>query len=96
VLGLPVSGRVATAARRGACQGCTRIDFANGRIYWTPGLGAYALWGPVLDAYLARGGAGGALGSPTSRVQEHDGGRTSATFERGLIICPASGACTVT
>jgi SpoIID/LytB domain protein len=96
VLGLPVSDRIATAARRRGCQGCARMDFANGRIYGTPGLGAFALWGPVLDAYLARGGAGGALGAPTSRVQEHDGGRTSATFERGLIICPASGACTVT
>ncbi|MFN8233315.1 MAG: SpoIID/LytB domain-containing protein [Actinomycetota bacterium] len=97
VLGLPVSDRIGTAtARSGTCPGCGRMDFANGRIYRTPGLGAFALWGPVLDEYLARGGAGGALGSPTSRVQEHDGGRASATFERGLIICPASGSCTVT
>jgi SpoIID/LytB domain protein len=96
VLGLPVSDRIGTAARRRACQGCARMDFANGRIYATPGIGAFALWGPVLAAYLAHGGAGGALGSPTSRLQEHAGGRTSATFERGSIICPASGACSIT
>jgi hypothetical protein len=32
---------------------------------------------------------------PTSRVQEHPNGGTSATFERGMILCPATGACTV-
>jgi SpoIID/LytB domain protein len=96
VLGLPVSDRLGTAAdRRGGCAGCGRMDFADGRIYWSPGIGAFALWGAVLDAYLARGAAGGSLGMPTSRVQEHPNGGTSATFERGMILCPATGACTV-
>jgi SpoIID/LytB domain protein len=96
VLGLPVSDRVPTeAAGRAACGGCSRMDFANGRIYRTTGVGAFALWGPVLDTYLARGGAGGRLGSPITRVQENGNGGTSAMFEHGMILCSASGSCTV-
>jgi SpoIID/LytB domain protein len=96
VLGLPVSDRVrAGAAERGSCGGCSRMDFANGRIYWKAGVGASALWGPVLDTYLARGGAGGPLGSPIARVQEGGNGGTSAMFERGMILCSPAGVCTV-
>ncbi len=96
VLGLPVSDQVGSAEQgRGGCAGCSRMNFANGRIYASPGVGAFALWGPVLAAYLSHGGASGALGWPTSRVQEHANGGTSATFERGSILCPAAGACSV-
>ncbi|HEX6844953.1 MAG TPA: SpoIID/LytB domain-containing protein, partial [Actinomycetota bacterium] len=91
-LGVPVSG---VRALRTTCT-CKRIDFVGGRIYWKGGLGAHALWGPVLDTYLGNGGAGGALGFPTSRVRRPAAGGSRATFEHGSISCDADGACTVT
>lgn len=97
ILGLPTADPANVAGqRRGlSCpSGCTRADFAGGRVYWKGGLGAFALWGAVLDAYLDQGGAGGPLGFPTSRVQQAGDAATSATFEGGTISCSA-GACRV-
>jgi hypothetical protein len=34
-----------------------RQQFANGQIYWSPQTGANAVWGPILDKYLALGAA---------------------------------------
>ena len=65
----------------------------SGRIYLKPGLGAHALWGSVLNAYLARGGAGGALGYPLTRVRVVDG-VARASFEHGSIAC-TGGDCVV-
>jgi uncharacterized protein with LGFP repeats len=65
----------------------------GGRIYLKPGLGAHALWGPVLSAYLSRGGAQGALGYPTTRVERVEG-VARASFEHGAIAC-ANGTCDV-
>lgn len=96
-LGLPTADPMNVGSRRRgrSCpSGCTRTDFAGGRVYWKGGLGAFALWGDVLDAYLDRGGAGGPLGFPTSRVQPAGDGESSATFERGTISC-AAGTCRV-
>jgi SpoIID/LytB domain protein len=95
-LGLPIGDPVNLAAVRGlSCpEGCSRVDFVNGRVFWKSGVGAHALWGDVLDAYLAHDGAAGALGFPTSRVQQ-EGGSGSATFEHGTISC-AGDACQVT
>jgi SpoIID/LytB domain protein len=95
-LGLPVSGagkpaRVSAAA---ACSSCRRVVLERGRIYFKDGLGASALWGRVLRAYLARGGASGELGYPRTRVRTVDGVRR-ARFEHGSIACGASG-CEVT
>ncbi|HEV2951752.1 MAG TPA: SpoIID/LytB domain-containing protein, partial [Actinomycetota bacterium] len=94
-LGLPVSGVVrprlkATAA---ACPSCGRIVLERGRIYFKPGLGAHALWGKVLSTYLARGGAKGALGYPTTRVRIASG-VARASFEHGKIAC-SNGTCQV-
>ncbi|HEX6132144.1 MAG TPA: SpoIID/LytB domain-containing protein [Actinomycetota bacterium] len=100
VLGLPTS-KVRSldgggAGRAVACAGCSRISFRGGRIYLKPGVGAHALWGRVLERYLARGGPGGALGFPTSRVGRLPGGGRGATFEGGRIECPAGADCVVT
>ena len=65
----------------------------GGRIYLKPGLGAHALWGPVLSEYLSRGGAKGALGYPKTRVSAA-GGVSRATFEHGTISC-SGGICQV-
>jgi SpoIID/LytB domain protein len=96
-LGLPTSNPVAATAHRRAARcptGCTRADFAGGAIFWKGGLGAFALWGRVLETYLGHGGPAGELGFPTSRL-EAGNGATSATFEHGTIRCPASGNCRI-
>jgi SpoIID/LytB domain protein len=95
VLGWPASSVVKLSADTGGCTGCARVDFDHGRIYEMKSTGAHALWGAVLTAYLDDGGAGGALGMPTSTVRTADDGSTSATFEHGSIACSASGSCSV-
>lgn len=95
-LGVPTSGVRNLAGKALGCTRCKRIDFAGGRIYWKGGLGAHALWGAVLDAYLASGGTDGPLGFPLTRVKRPAGGGTKATFEHGTIVCDDPDACTVT
>ena len=100
VLGLPTSGIVdlADGTNRLAisCGSCTRTEFQHGLIYEKGGVGAHALWGRVLTAYLDVGGPGGALGFPTSRVRRMSGDGQRASFEHGSIACPQGQACTVT
>jgi SpoIID/LytB domain protein len=81
--------------RRLACRACALVSFERGRIYWRRSLGAFALWGRVLDAYLSAGGHRGSLGFPTSRASRDASGTWSATFQHGTITCPAGGACSV-
>jgi SpoIID/LytB domain protein len=94
-LGLPVSGAVAVkrAYEAATCSSCRRIVLEGGRIYFKAAVGAHALWGPVLSAYLDHGGAKGSLGYPTTRVSVVDGVRR-ASFEHGSIAC-ANGSCGV-
>jgi SpoIID/LytB domain protein len=96
VLGLPIarpSSLVRTGARAASCSSCQRADFERGRIYGKRGTGVHALWGRVLDAYLARGGATGKLGFPLSRVRAMAGGGRRARFVHGRIVCPAGDPC---
>jgi SpoIID/LytB domain protein len=102
VLGVPTSivhvlgTGVATAGTSGSLScACKRVDFKNGRLYWKRGVGAHALWGPVLSKYLAADGAQGSLGFPTTRVRKRADGGTRASFEHGRIVCPAGDACSV-
>ena len=94
-LGLPESVVLRTSRTSAAttCASCRRIVLERGRIYFKPGVGAHALWGPVLGAYLARGGAQGSLGYPRTRVRVA-AGVARATFERGTITC-SNGRCRV-
>jgi hypothetical protein len=94
-LGLPVSDAVRPALTYAAqtCSLCRRVVLEGGRIYFKPGLGAHALWGPVLSSYLGRGGAQGALGYPTTRVRTVSG-VSRASFEHGTIAC-SNGTCRV-
>ena len=94
-LGLPIADPINIEKLLGlTCpQGCSRVDFEHGRIYWKGGIGAFALSGDVLAFYLDHGGAGGPLGFPTSRVLQGNNGSTSATFEHGTIKCSTGGTC---
>jgi SpoIID/LytB domain protein len=94
-LGLPVSDAVSVrrTSATTACSACRRIILESGRIYFKPGVGAHALWGSVLSAYLDRGGTQSALGYPTTRLRSVDGVRR-ASFEHGTIAC-ANGSCDV-
>jgi SpoIID/LytB domain protein len=94
VLGVPTS-TTKSLSRNGGCAGCERISFVGGTIYYGPSSGAHALWGNILGAYKKHGGAGGALGLPTSRVRPKDGGGVRATFQHGRITC-RHGSCSVT
>ena len=96
-LGMPIADPLNLGKLRGVdCpDGCSRATFEHGRIYWSGGLGAFALWGNVLAFYLDHDGAAGSLGFPTSRVRPGQHGATSATFEHGSIRCSKSGACKV-
>jgi SpoIID/LytB domain protein len=93
-LGLPVSDPLNIGTNGGvACpDGCARGDFEHGRIFWKGGSGASALWGNVLASYAGQGGAAGPLGFPTSRVEVHENGSESATFEHGTITCGSGGS----
>jgi uncharacterized protein with LGFP repeats len=88
------TGKVVPITGLTGCAGgdCARVTFVGGRIYWKSGDGANALWGRVLNTYLAHDGAGGSLGFPTSRVNVAGNGSSSATFEHGSISCPPPGA----
>lgn len=98
-LGLPVGKPKAlagAAARAVSCSRCSRTDFARGRIYWKAGTGAHALWGRVLDTYLAKGGAPGNLGFPLTRVKRTSDGGRRARFQHGRVVCPKGETCRVT
>ena len=87
-LGMPTSRAVGVHPGTG-----TRALFAKGRILAKAGVGAHALWGRVLHAYLSRGGTDGSLGFPTSRVRPDGGGGSLASFEHGTIVCPKGRTC---
>jgi len=95
LLGLPRTS-VMTLRRPKGCGGspsCFRADFDGGRIYQKVGVGTFEVHGPVLGYYLDHGGAGGALGFPTSDVKAMGGGTVRSTFEHGIVTCPATGPC---
>lgn len=96
-LGLPRSGVVELSAGPGCdTQTCDRVVLETGRIYLKTSTGAHALFGPVLDFFLARRGVMGRLGFPTSDVTQAANGAWTATFEGGSVTCGADGPCTRT
>jgi SpoIID/LytB domain protein len=94
VLGVPTTTTSKLVRRASTCNGCLRISFVGGRIYYGRSTGAHALWGNVLETYADHRGAQGPLGMPTSRVRPRDGGGVRATFQHGRIACE-QGTCSV-
>lgn len=58
--------------------------FTDGSIYSKPGLGVFAVLGPVRNAYFSVGGAAGSLGWPTAS-QSCSSNVCSQSFEHGQI-----------
>ena len=69
--------------------------FQHGRIFYRRGAGAHELYGRVLRAYLARGGATSRLGFPRTRPVSHAKG-VYARFEQGVLFVYRSGRVKVT
>lgn len=79
VLGLPI--RVASVTSRGGYQ-----RFEGGQL-WRLGSGApRRVTGPVLDAWVAKGGHVGSYGYPVGDTTQRSDGRWQCAFEGGTII----------
>jgi SpoIID/LytB domain protein len=85
--GLPTSHRQAVA-------GGQRQRFERATIFSRSDVGAHAIGGTVLSAYLGEGGPGGHLGFPTTDVRTLTDGSRRASFEHGVITCDGAD-CTV-
>jgi len=81
-LGLPVSGEVAAGSGR-------ESDFQHGRIYWSAGTGAHAVYGAILSKYLEAGGPVSSLGLPSADEYAYGAGRRS-DFTGGFIYWDAT------
>jgi uncharacterized protein with LGFP repeats len=62
-------------------NGCFQL-FENGSVYYAPATGAYAVDGPIRDAWLAQGAENGWWGYPTGKPQRVAAAVTQR-FERG-------------
>jgi SpoIID/LytB domain protein len=96
VLGLPRSElKVLTKPKGCGAVACKKARFEEGWIYFkdAAGVGAHALYGPVLTYFLDQRGAAGSLGFPTSGIVTGPTGEVSASFERGSISCSSEGTC---
>lgn len=90
-LGFPRSGVYAPISGRGERQ----QNFDHGSIVNTP-RGAFAVYGPVFDAWAAQRASAGVLGLPTSRLTcgQLNGG-CFQSFERGVIQWSEGAGATV-
>lgn len=77
-LGFPTGDRALLA--RGYDQ-----QFERGGLWGLTGRASYAVWGPVLDAWLAAGGPDGGYGYPTAHVVDNGNGTRTGVFEGGTI-----------
>ena len=86
VLGARQSGLIPIASNGGG----TGQVFANGSIYSTTSLGAFAVHSGIRDFYFSRGGAGGSLGWPIANQACESGGQCSQTFQGGTVYWTAA------
>ena len=63
--------------------------FANGAIYCSEATGAHAVWGPIYDSWISRGGVDSNLGLPVSSLDtfSQNGGGYAQGFEGGSLHC---------
>ena len=77
-LGFPTAERVTLA--RGSTQ-----SFQRGGVWGLTSRPMFAVWGSVLQAWVAAGGADGSYGFPTAHVVTNADGTHSGVFEGGTI-----------
>ncbi|MGY1706294.1 N-acetylmuramoyl-L-alanine amidase [Geodermatophilus sp. SYSU D00697] len=81
VLGPPISDDAPAAGGAGAF-----VSFEHGDVYWSPSTGTQIVRGSILTTWLAWGGAGGALGFPTtSDAKTPEGKGYFVRFQRGGV-----------
>ena len=80
LVGLPWSDQLPAGGGRGAVQW-----FTGAGLFWTPATGAHEVHEPVLGGYQAVRGVDGAIGFPTSDVEQLAGGGQWCRFERGAV-----------
>ena len=87
-LSYPVTGESAVTA------GGRSQEFRGGSIYWSDATGAHAVWGGVRSAWLAAGGAGGAVGLPITGELAVPGrpGRYQDFVDGSVYWSPKTGA----
>jgi hypothetical protein len=73
-----------TADRAGLTRGTTQ-SFQHGGLWGLASRPMFAVWGAVLDAWLAAGGVEGRYGFPTAHVVANADGTLTGTFEGGTI-----------
>jgi uncharacterized protein with LGFP repeats len=78
VLGYPVGSRYATA------NGGVTQAFQFGRVHWSPGTGAHAVYGDISKAYDPLRGESGRLGYPLGAQYAVPGG-VAQEFQYGRI-----------
>jgi hypothetical protein len=87
-VGYPVTEEICGLRNGGCYQG-----FRNATVYWSPTTGAFALSGPIRDAWAGQGWETGQLGYPTSRMacssttsctQSFQGGTATWTTATGV------------
>lgn len=98
-LGLPV-GKIASITAAADCDArqCAKARFAHGAIFFKDDTGAHELHGAVFDYFVAKGGAAGHLGFPTSDVTRSSSG-ARAVFQGApgadpiTVTCSKDGTC---
>ncbi|MGR7023807.1 hypothetical protein [Geodermatophilus sp. URMC 62] len=84
-------GAPTEAVRCGLPRGGCHQFFANGAIYWSPGTGAHALGGAILNAWSSRRYENGFLGYPVGEeLPTADGAGRMQNFEGGAVFWSAS------
>ena len=63
----------------------TTQPFQHGGLWGLTYRAVFGVWGAVLDAWLATGGAGGSHGFPTAHVVDNGDGTLTGVFENGTI-----------
>ncbi|WP_232797039.1 N-acetylmuramoyl-L-alanine amidase [Blastococcus atacamensis] len=91
-LGFPATTDALTADRKGAF-----VRFQGGDVYWSPASGTQIVRGSILTTWLARGGATGHMGFPTTSDAPTPDGRGYFTrFQGGdIYYSPSTGTQTV-
>ncbi|MGY1690052.1 N-acetylmuramoyl-L-alanine amidase [Geodermatophilus sp. SYSU D01105] len=86
VLGPPISDDAPAAGGAGAF-----VSFEHGDVYWSPSTGTRIVRGSILTTWLAWGGAGGALGFPTtSDAKTPEGKGYFVRFQHGGVYYSAA------